>query len=127
MFRCGFEGLVAIALLLGGGLGSLQAIATGLPFALVLVAMGYSTYIGLARGKQADRGSPTGIARTYPWPGAPPRAGLFFCELSGPVAGRRRPAVNQVRVTPNGGHWRMAVGRAAFDPNPSFDPTGKQR
>lgn len=44
-----FEGLVAIALLLGGGLAALQAaaIATGLPFALVLLAMCASTYIGL--------------------------------------------------------------------------------
>ena len=49
VFWCSFEGLVAIALLLGGGLGSLQAmaIATGFPFALVLVAMCYSTYMGL--------------------------------------------------------------------------------
>ena len=49
VFWCIFEGLVAIALLLGGGLGSLQAasIATGFPFAIVLVAMCYSTYRGL--------------------------------------------------------------------------------
>jgi len=49
VFWCTFEGLVAIALLLGGGLGSLQAaaIATGFPFALVLVAMCFSTYKGL--------------------------------------------------------------------------------
>jgi BCCT family betaine/carnitine transporter len=35
--------------LLGGGLGSLQAaaIATGFPFAIVLVAMCISTYMGL--------------------------------------------------------------------------------
>ena len=44
-----FEGLVAIALLVGGGLASLQAAAlcTGLPFALVLLVMCYSTYKGL--------------------------------------------------------------------------------
>jgi BCCT family betaine/carnitine transporter len=49
VFWCILEGLVAIALLLGGGLGSLQAasIATGFPFALVLVAMCYSTFKGL--------------------------------------------------------------------------------
>ncbi len=49
IFWCTFEGLVAIALLLGGGLASLQAaaIATGFPFAIVLVAMVYSTYRGL--------------------------------------------------------------------------------
>ena len=49
VFWCTFEGLVAIALLLGGGLGSLQAaaIATGFPFAIVLVAMCISTFKGL--------------------------------------------------------------------------------
>ncbi len=49
VFWCTFEGLVAIALLLGGGLASLQAaaIATGFPFAIVLVVMVYSTYRGL--------------------------------------------------------------------------------
>ncbi len=54
VFWCTFEGLVAIALLLGGGLASLQsaAIATGFPFAIVLVAMCYSLYVGL----RADRG-----------------------------------------------------------------------
>ena len=49
VFWCTFEGLVAIALLLGGGLGSLQAaaIATGFPFALVLLGMVYCTFLGL--------------------------------------------------------------------------------
>ncbi|MCG8420489.1 MAG: BCCT family transporter [Proteobacteria bacterium] len=49
IFWCTFEGLVAIALLLGGGLTSLQAaaIATGFPFALVLVLMCFSTFKGL--------------------------------------------------------------------------------
>ena len=49
IFWCTFEGLVAIALLLGGGLGSLQAaaIATGFPFAIVLVGMVYCTFVGL--------------------------------------------------------------------------------
>jgi choline/carnitine/betaine transport len=49
VFWCIFEGLVAIALLLGGGLASLQAaaIATGFPFAIVLVVMCYSTWKGL--------------------------------------------------------------------------------
>jgi betaine/carnitine transporter, BCCT family len=39
MFWATFEGLVAIALLLGGGLGALQAasVSTGLPFAIVLL------------------------------------------------------------------------------------------
>jgi BCCT family betaine/carnitine transporter len=39
VFWCTFEGLVAIALLVGGGLGALQAMAvsTGFPFAIVLL------------------------------------------------------------------------------------------
>jgi len=56
IFWCTFEGLVAIALLLGGGLGSLQAaaIATGFPFALVLVAMCYCTWKGLSAERKAQ-------------------------------------------------------------------------
>ncbi len=48
-FWCTLEGVVAIALLLGGGLIALQAavITTGFPFALALVAMCYSTWRGL--------------------------------------------------------------------------------
>lgn len=43
------EGVVAAALLLGGGLQALQtaSIATGLPFAMVLLVMCYSLYQGL--------------------------------------------------------------------------------
>ena len=43
------EGVVAAALLLGGGLKALQtaSIATGLPFAIVLLVMCYSLYKGL--------------------------------------------------------------------------------
>jgi BCCT family betaine/carnitine transporter len=39
VFWCLFEGLVAIALLLGGGLGALQAmsVSTGFPFTIVLL------------------------------------------------------------------------------------------
>jgi BCCT family betaine/carnitine transporter len=50
IFWCTFEGLIAIALLIGGGLGSLQAaaIATGFPFAIVLVLMVYCTWKGLS-------------------------------------------------------------------------------
>ena len=49
VFWCAFEGLVAITLLLGGGLVALQtaALATGFPFALVLVAMCWSIWKGL--------------------------------------------------------------------------------
>ncbi|MFT7390493.1 MAG: BCCT family betaine/carnitine transporter [Paracoccaceae bacterium] len=49
MFWCTFEGLVAIALLLGGGLGALQAMAvsTGFPFTLVLLLACWAIYKGL--------------------------------------------------------------------------------
>ena len=49
VFWCLFEGLVAIALLLGGGLAALQAasVATGFPFAIVLVFMCVSVIVGL--------------------------------------------------------------------------------
>ena len=56
VFWCVFEGLIAIALLLGGGLVAAQAatLAASLPFALVLVAMCYSTWKGL-RASTAGR------------------------------------------------------------------------
>ncbi|WP_417830543.1 BCCT family transporter [Thalassospira sp.] len=49
IFWCTFEGLVAIALLLGGGLGSLQAmsVSTGFPFAIILLLACYSIIQGL--------------------------------------------------------------------------------
>ncbi len=49
VFWCCFEGLVAIALLLGGGLASLQAMAvsTGLPFTVVLLLGCYAIVKGL--------------------------------------------------------------------------------
>ena len=49
VFWCSAEGAVAIVLLLGGGLGSLQAasIAVGFPFALVLFAMAISVWAAL--------------------------------------------------------------------------------
>lgn len=49
VFWCTFEGLVAIALLIGGGLTSLQAmvISTGLPFTLVLLLMCWAIWKGL--------------------------------------------------------------------------------
>ena len=49
VFWCILEGLIAIALLLGGGLEALQAlaIATGLPFAIVLLVMCVSLVKGL--------------------------------------------------------------------------------
>ena len=49
VFWCTMEGLVAIALLLGGGLSSLQAasLVTGFPFALVLLGMAVCVWMGL--------------------------------------------------------------------------------
>ena len=49
VFWCTAEGLVAIALLLGGGLKALQAasLATGFPFAIVLLGMGACVLVGL--------------------------------------------------------------------------------
>lgn len=50
VFWCTFEGLIAIALLLGGGLVALQAMAvsTGFPFTIVLLVACVSTLKGLA-------------------------------------------------------------------------------
>jgi betaine/carnitine transporter, BCCT family len=49
VFWATFEGLVATALLLGGGLGALQAasVSTGLPFAIVLLLGSYALVKGL--------------------------------------------------------------------------------
>ncbi|WP_101068006.1 BCCT family transporter [Roseovarius salinarum] len=53
-FWCTFEGLVAIALLVGGGLGALQAmvISTGLPFTIILLVLCYGILRGLMSEKQ---------------------------------------------------------------------------
>ena len=49
-----FEGLVAIVLLLGGGLAALQAgaIATGFPFAILLTVMLYATFKALRHERE---------------------------------------------------------------------------
>ena len=54
VFWCLLEGAIAIALLLGGGLGALQAasIATGFPFAIVLVLMCVSIFLGLRQERR---------------------------------------------------------------------------
>ena len=54
VFWCTAEGAVAIALLLGGGLQSMQAatLATGLPFAFVILGMCACSYIGLRRASR---------------------------------------------------------------------------
>ena len=57
VFWCTAEGLVAIALLLGGGLKSLQtaSLATGFPFAIVLLGMGACLWVGLSREVRESR------------------------------------------------------------------------
>ncbi|WP_170343569.1 BCCT family transporter [Ruegeria arenilitoris] len=54
VFWCCFEGAVAIALLLGGGLASLQAavLSTGLPFALILLVMCWAVFKGLVQERR---------------------------------------------------------------------------
>jgi len=54
VFWCVLEGAIAIALLLGGGLAALQAaaIATGFPFAIVLILMCISLFKGLLSDRQ---------------------------------------------------------------------------
>ncbi len=54
VFWCLLEGAIAVVLLLGGGLGALQAaaIATGFPLAIVLVLMCVSVFIGRARERR---------------------------------------------------------------------------
>ena len=49
IFWCTIEGIVAITLLLGGGLNSLQAasLATGFPFAIVILGMAVCVWMGL--------------------------------------------------------------------------------
>ena len=54
VFWCTLEGLVAIALLLGGGLNALQgaAVSMGIPFTLVLLAMCYCLWMALRSERQ---------------------------------------------------------------------------
>ncbi|MCQ0987316.1 BCCT family transporter [Jiella marina] len=54
VFWATFEGLVALTLLLGGGLAALQgaAITTGFPFAILLLFLCWSTYRGLAEERK---------------------------------------------------------------------------
>jgi BCCT family betaine/carnitine transporter len=58
VFWACFEGLVAIALLLGGGLGALQAasVSTGLPFAVVLLLGCYALVKGLLSEPRTRQG-----------------------------------------------------------------------
>lgn len=54
VFWCTFEGLVAIALLIGGGLGALQAmvISTGLPFTVILLLICLAVFKGLVQERR---------------------------------------------------------------------------
>jgi BCCT family betaine/carnitine transporter len=54
VFWCTFEGLVAIALLIGGGLTALQAmvISTGLPFTIILLLICIAIVKGLIAEKR---------------------------------------------------------------------------
>ena len=56
VFWCIFEGLIALALLLGGGLVTLQAasLLTGVPFAIVLLLMCVCLYMGLRQELAKD-------------------------------------------------------------------------
>ncbi|RLQ87406.1 BCCT family transporter [Notoacmeibacter ruber] len=58
IFWAVFEGLVAIVLMLGGGLVALQAaaVATGIPFAIVLIAMMFCVWKGLRNERKLMRG-----------------------------------------------------------------------
>ena len=57
VFWCTAEGLVAIALLLGGGLSALQAasLVTGFPFAIVLLGMGGCVLAGMIKERRENQ------------------------------------------------------------------------
>ena len=69
VFWCTFEGLVAIALLLGGGLNALQgaAVSMGIPFTVVVVAMCWCLFLAL-RAERRKIGMPPGPAADAPHP-----------------------------------------------------------
>ncbi|MGR3815662.1 MAG: BCCT family transporter [Cognatishimia activa] len=58
VFWCTLEGLVAIALLLGGGLSALQgaAVSTGIPFTLVVLIMCYCLWLALRSEAKKQNG-----------------------------------------------------------------------
>ncbi|MDE0086998.1 MAG: BCCT family transporter [Candidatus Poribacteria bacterium] len=65
VFWCTAEGLVAIALLLGGGLESLKAasLATGFPFAIVLLGMGACVLVGLIKERRESQSEDRNLMR----------------------------------------------------------------
>ena len=69
VFWCTFEGLVAIALLLGGGLNALQgaAVSMGIPFTVVVLAMCWCLYLAL-RAEKRKLGAAPGPQVTAPHP-----------------------------------------------------------
>ena len=69
VFWCTFEGLVAIALLLGGGLNALQgaAVSMGIPFTVVVLAMCYCLWLAL-KAERHKIGQPAGPDATAPHP-----------------------------------------------------------
>ena len=69
VFWCTFEGLVAIALLLGGGLNALQgaAVSMGIPFTVVVLAMCWCLFLAL-KAERRKLGQPAGPDATAPRP-----------------------------------------------------------
>ncbi|WP_087111692.1 BCCT family transporter [Parendozoicomonas haliclonae] len=68
VFWCSFTGLVAIALLLGGGLAATQAMAvtTGLPFTMVLLLGTFSLIKGLMSEPRKPASKPSGKSGPLP-------------------------------------------------------------
>ena len=58
-FWATMEGIIAAVLLLGGGLLALRTavVATGLPFAVVLLVLGVSLVRGMAQDRDREKGS----------------------------------------------------------------------
>ncbi|MFC5387351.1 BCCT family transporter [Aquamicrobium segne] len=75
VFWCAMEGLVAIVLLMAGGLAALQSatIASALPFSLIMLALVYSLYKGM-RADMAQQRANNGVRRSQ----AHPRSGLTW-------------------------------------------------
>lgn len=109
VFWCTFEGLVVIALLLGGGLVSLRAMvmSTGLPFTVILLAICVTIWKGLA-------------SRSRNIPRSTGSAGRSLA----PIAGMRSAsAVSRSRCS--GGAWRFSPRwRGSWRSGPS--PIGRR-
>jgi hypothetical protein len=91
VFWCSFEGLVAIALLLGGGLGALQAMAvsTGLPFTVVLLLASHDENTeGPPKWRPFHSPAPTPPDRHARGRRMPFQAGPTYRPRSRPVPGK---------------------------------------